>query len=115
MTLVSSIYHMVAHFSMPALFNYWAILGLDALFIVLWLASFALLASRVADYYKSRSAAMSFYSGLYRRDWVDDLVNSLTNGGGSGSDAGSISSAKSTYDAWPAVQAAAAALGGVEL
>ncbi|KAK4237050.1 hypothetical protein C8A03DRAFT_35045 [Achaetomium macrosporum] len=51
MTIVSSIYHLVAHFAAPVIYNYWAILGLDIFFVIMWLCSFALQAARVAYFY----------------------------------------------------------------
>ncbi|KAI0425363.1 hypothetical protein F5Y09DRAFT_321910 [Xylaria sp. FL1042] len=57
-TLISSIYILVAHFGPPAAYNYWAVLGLDIFHVLFWLISFALLASQAAlilsfsdDYY----------------------------------------------------------------
>ncbi|KAJ4385156.1 hypothetical protein N0V85_008184 [Neurospora sp. IMI 360204] len=48
-TLLPSTYHLVCRFSTtgPKAYNYWAVLALDILFLVLWLASFALLASKI--------------------------------------------------------------------
>ncbi|KAI1822922.1 hypothetical protein F4861DRAFT_358689 [Xylaria intraflava] len=48
-TLISSIYLLVAHFGNPAAYNYWAILGLDIFLVIFWLISFALLASQAAS------------------------------------------------------------------
>jgi hypothetical protein len=56
MNIVYSIYHMVAHFSAPVIYNYWAILSVDIFFVVMWLCSFALQAARVAQLY-------DYYSG----------------------------------------------------
>ncbi|KAI1164635.1 hypothetical protein F5B18DRAFT_240807 [Nemania serpens] len=56
-TLISSIYILVAHFGPPRAYNYWAILGFDIFHVIFWLVSFALLASQAAlllaysDYY----------------------------------------------------------------
>ncbi|KAK4128139.1 hypothetical protein N657DRAFT_667471 [Parathielavia appendiculata] len=91
MTLVSSIYHLVAHWGVPALYNYWAILGLDILLVVMWLCSFALLAARIAAVYA----------------YVDDYY-------GSYSYYGSGYGLSSSEDALLITQALAAALGGVE-
>ncbi|KAK3301069.1 uncharacterized protein B0H64DRAFT_30112 [Chaetomium fimeti] len=50
MTMLSSIYHLVAELGAPAAYNYWAILGLDIFLLLMWLCSFALLASRVTPW-----------------------------------------------------------------
>ncbi|EAA35732.1 hypothetical protein GE21DRAFT_1145 [Neurospora crassa] len=46
-TLISSTYHLITRFSTPKAYNYWAVLAVDILVLVLWLASFALLASEI--------------------------------------------------------------------
>lgn len=88
MTVISSVYHLVAHFGPPSVYNYWAILGLDILFVILWLCSFALLAARV-------SAAYSVANDYYRYYRYGGLTT--------------------TESAWLATQAAASGLGGLEL
>ncbi|KAH6845284.1 hypothetical protein B0I37DRAFT_181039 [Chaetomium sp. MPI-CAGE-AT-0009] len=86
MTMLSSIYHLIAEFGVPAAHNYWVILGLDIFFVIMWLCSFALLASRVAALFSYvDSYSSSYYYGL---------------------DTFSL--------AWLGAQAGAAALGGVE-
>jgi hypothetical protein len=82
---------MIAHWGVPAAYNYWAILGLDIFFVVMWLCSFALLASRVAASYSYLDSYS--YSSYYRAYYG---VSSET-------------------DVLLATQAAAAGLGGVEL
>ncbi|KAI0186157.1 hypothetical protein EV127DRAFT_188022 [Xylaria flabelliformis] len=47
-TLISSIYILVAHFGSPAAYNYWAILGLDIFHVIFWLISFGLVAANAA-------------------------------------------------------------------
>ncbi|EGO52709.1 hypothetical protein NEUTE1DRAFT_114638 [Neurospora tetrasperma FGSC 2508] len=47
MTLISSTYHLITRFSTPKAYNYWAVLAVDILVLVLWLAAFALLASEI--------------------------------------------------------------------
>jgi len=49
-TLIIVVYNLVAAIAVPAMYNYWAILGLDIFGVVFWLVSFALLASEVAAY-----------------------------------------------------------------
>ncbi|KAI7786655.1 hypothetical protein LA080_002765 [Diaporthe eres] len=47
-TLITMGYHIVAHFGPAVIYNYWAILALDVFGIILWIASFALLAAQIA-------------------------------------------------------------------
>lgn len=69
MTLITSIYHLVAEYSAIALYNSWAVLSLDILLVIMWLSSFALLASEVAalfaysthDYWYGYSYGLSGY------------------------------------------------------
>ncbi|KAB5578654.1 hypothetical protein GE09DRAFT_1214813 [Coniochaeta sp. 2T2.1] len=88
MTLIVTIYHLVAEFSAPAVYNYWAVLALDILLVIMWLASFALLASEVAAIYSYAGSAVYYYGYSY---------------GGLGA-----------ASAWAGCLAAASALGGVE-
>lgn len=93
MTLISSIYLLVAKYGATYIYNYWAILGLDIFFIVMWLSAFALQASRVAPYFAyvaTTTVSSSYYYGY--------------------------SESYTTYEvSWLGAQAAAAALGGIEL
>lgn len=50
MTIIISVYVIVAETAAPSIYNYWALLGLDIFAIVFWLISFSLLASEVAAY-----------------------------------------------------------------
>lgn len=47
-TLIVTIYHLVAQFGSPKLFNYWAVLGLDIFLLIFWLISYAILAAQIA-------------------------------------------------------------------
>ncbi|KAI1815247.1 hypothetical protein GGS20DRAFT_356103 [Poronia punctata] len=47
-SILSSIYLLVAHFSQPIAYNYWAVLGLEIFHVVFWLIAFAVLASQAA-------------------------------------------------------------------
>ncbi len=38
--LTYSQYHIVAEFSAPAIYNYWAVVALDIFLVIMWLASF---------------------------------------------------------------------------
>ncbi|KAI5865690.1 hypothetical protein GGS23DRAFT_350668 [Durotheca rogersii] len=84
-TLISTIYCLVAHFGPPKAFNYWAILGLDIFLVIFWLISFAVLASQVATLFSLLSNYIYYYSDI-------ELV----------------------YTVYSACLAAAAGLGGVE-
>ncbi|KAK5658735.1 hypothetical protein OQA88_1544 [Cercophora sp. LCS_1] len=86
MTLITSAYHIICEYAAPKLYNYWAVLGLDIFLVIMWLASFALLASEVSILYYYLHG---FDSYLYR-GYVD-YSSSV-----------------------PACLAVAAALGGVE-
>ncbi|KXX80077.1 hypothetical protein MMYC01_202879, partial [Madurella mycetomatis] len=86
MALISSVYHLVARYGAPSIYNYWAILGLDIFFVVMWLASFALQASRVGALF----ALMDIYSSS------------------------SYYSYNSYEISWLGVQAGAAGLGGIQ-
>lgn len=91
MTLVVTIYYLVAEFSSPAAYNYWAVLALDIFMVVMWLASFALLASEVAAIYAYADSDYKRRDVVKQRDYIWD------------------------GDAWVACLAACSALGGVEL
>lgn len=93
MTLVVTIYYLVAEFSSPAAYNYWAVLALDIFLVIMWLASFALLASEVAAAYSylDSDGYDSKRSVVTKRAYVGDGT------------------------AWLASLAACSALGGVEL
>ncbi|KAK3336632.1 hypothetical protein B0T19DRAFT_437373 [Cercophora scortea] len=73
MTLITSIYHIVAWFGAPNIFNYWAVLSLDILLLIMWLSSFALLASQVAWFF-----AVTNYS--YSYDYYSSYSYSSTRG-----------------------------------
>lgn len=92
MTLIVTIYYLVAEYAAPAIYNYWAVLALDILLVIMWLSSFALLASRVAAIY-ALGTYYNYYTGNY---YAGSTLTGIAGG-------------------WAACLAAAAALGGVEL
>ncbi|KAH6619769.1 hypothetical protein B0J18DRAFT_434951 [Chaetomium sp. MPI-SDFR-AT-0129] len=53
MTMLTSIYHFAAELGVPAVYNYWVIMGLDIIYVVLWFIASSLLVARVgpAGYY----------------------------------------------------------------
>ncbi|KAI0204632.1 hypothetical protein F4808DRAFT_414408 [Astrocystis sublimbata] len=83
-TLLTSIYLLVAHFGPPKAYNYWAILGLDIFHVIFWLISFALLAAQAAlviSYYGNYYVEFTIYgsiiaaaAGLGGVNWVTYLV-----------------------------------------
>jgi len=97
MTLVVTIYYLVAEYSSPAVYNYWAVLALDIFLVIMWLASFALLASEVAAVYSYSGSSYYYYDSYYKRS---DIAKR---------------SAVVDASAWAACLAACSALGGVEL
>ncbi|KAI1267469.1 hypothetical protein F5Y18DRAFT_424565 [Xylariaceae sp. FL1019] len=74
-TLISSIYILVAHFKSPRAYNYWAVLGLDIFLVLFWLISFAVLASQAA----AVLSVAEYYDGDYYYD--DYATISYTFGG----------------------------------
>ena len=48
--MIIVVYYLVSTIAVPAMYSYWAVLGLDIFATVFWLISFALLASEVAQY-----------------------------------------------------------------
>ncbi|KAK3496720.1 uncharacterized protein B0T23DRAFT_63133 [Neurospora hispaniola] len=73
MTLISSTYHLITRFSTPKAYNYWAVLAVDILVLVLWLASFALLASEIIWFF-----TLWTYYGDFTPD--EDSYDSYTYG-----------------------------------
>jgi len=90
--MLTSVYQFVAHYGPPAAYNYWAILGLEIFNIIMWLCSFALLASEVAPIFGEGSYTYNSRTGRYTRTGLTGLALTLA-----------------------ATQMTAAALGGVEL
>ncbi|KAI8623995.1 hypothetical protein F5Y19DRAFT_342545 [Xylariaceae sp. FL1651] len=89
-TVLSSIYVLVAHFGPPGAYNYWAILGLDIFHVIFWLISFALLAAQAAYIFAYVNDVLGYYyedvgdtygaivaaaAGLGGVEWVIYLVS----------------------------------------
>ncbi|GAB1311057.1 MARVEL domain-containing protein [Madurella fahalii] len=102
MTLISSIYHLVAKYGAPYIYNYWAVLGLDIFFIVMWLSAFALQASRVAPLFAYLSPSYSSYDSSY------------ISGYDSSYDTGYYYTYTVYGISWLGAQAGASALGGIQ-
>ncbi|KAI1855590.1 hypothetical protein JX265_005993 [Neoarthrinium moseri] len=62
-TIIALVYHLIAVFGAPSLYNYWAILSLDIFLVLFWLISFAVLAAEVAPYL---SGVVCYSDGCYR-------------------------------------------------
>ncbi|KAK4044485.1 integral membrane protein [Parachaetomium inaequale] len=91
MTLATSIYQLVAELGPPAAYNYWATLGLDIFYVVMWLCSFAVLAASVAPWFGYSSYSYSYSYSRYSSSSLSDYTL-----------------------IWLATQAAAASLGALE-
>jgi hypothetical protein len=99
MSIIAGIYHFVANYGAPYVYNYWAVLGLDIFFIIMWLCAFALQASRVALFFTYTTSSYYYYDDYDYSDYYGYVK-------------------RDTYAypiAWLACQAAAAALGGISL
>ena len=59
--MITGVYLLVAEFGAPNIYNYWAVLGLDIFLLVMWLASFALLASEVSSIFAYIGSYDDFY------------------------------------------------------
>lgn len=69
-TLITSIYHLVAEYGAPSIYNYWAVLSLDIFMVIMWLSSFALLASQVAALFSYSYYSSGYYYGLGKGDKI---------------------------------------------
>ncbi|EFQ25329.1 hypothetical protein CGRA01v4_02715 [Colletotrichum graminicola] len=87
-TMVVTVWLIVAEFSSPKAYNYWAVLALDIFLLFFWLCSFALLAAQTVYLFDG-----SYYD-YYGRYYIADI-----------SDIGVI---------FPSCMAAAAGIGGLE-
>jgi len=70
-SMIIVVYNLVASIAAPALYNYWAVLGLDIFAVFFWLISFAILASEVAAYQiitYSDACAYNYAGVCYKRD-----------------------------------------------
>lgn len=92
-TLIATTYYLVAEYNQPNAYNYWAVLALDIFLVVMWLASFALLASQV-------SALFAVVNNTYYDSYSDTYYKYASD---------------AITTAWVSCLAAAAGLGGLEL
>jgi len=64
--MITCVYLLVAEFSAPKIYNYWAVLSLDIFLLIFWLCSFAYLASQVAIIFGYTTGSYySYYSNTY--------------------------------------------------
>ncbi len=83
MTWITSIYHIVAEFSAPQIYNYWAVLSLDIFMVIMWLCSFALLASAVAiwaSFVDTYYVGFYLYEDGYSKAWIGALAGAAAIG-----------------------------------
>ncbi|KAH7381508.1 hypothetical protein BKA66DRAFT_570650 [Pyrenochaeta sp. MPI-SDFR-AT-0127] len=87
-TLITGIYLLVAEYSSPRLYNYWAILGLDIFLVIFWLCSFAPLAAQVSYffyYFNNSYYGYSYYDKYYFQgatlSWISCLATAAGLGG----------------------------------
>lgn len=69
--MIVCVYYIVAEFAAPAIYNYWAVLGLDILLVIFWLSSFALMASQVAPFMNGETYCYLGYCETYRLTGTD--------------------------------------------
>ncbi|APA10456.1 hypothetical protein SS1G_07042 [Sclerotinia sclerotiorum 1980 UF-70] len=63
-SIVICVYVIVANTGAPAIYNYWAVLGLDIIAVILWVVSFPVLASQIATavtYYDYDDYSCGYY------------------------------------------------------
>lgn len=102
-TMIITVYYIVATTVLPAAYNYWAILGLDMFAVLFWIISFSLLAWEVAafgwglSYAGTSSTSCDIYGYCYKKR-----------------DLGIEKRATTDYYTYRNALAAAAGLGGLE-
>ncbi|KAM0174542.1 hypothetical protein ACHAPF_006093 [Botrytis cinerea] len=62
-SIVICVYVIVASTGAPVMYNYWAILGLDILAVILWVVSFPILASQIANAITVEDTCYTYYDG----------------------------------------------------
>ncbi|KAK3394394.1 hypothetical protein B0H63DRAFT_506117 [Podospora didyma] len=97
--LITSVYHLVSRHAEKRFYNYWAILSLDMLMVVLWACSFPLLASEVAGYFDKNRRFITTVRTFICNDSGCRYMEYPPVGG--------------IYIVFPAVETAAASLGAI--
>ncbi|KAF7880847.1 uncharacterized protein EAF02_006738 [Botrytis sinoallii] len=98
-SIVICVYVIVASTGAPVLYNYWAILGLDIIAVILWVVSFPILASQIANAITVDYSCDSYYSCYYYKH-----KRGL----------GLEKRAETTWETYKGVMIATSALGGLE-
>ncbi|KAF7948934.1 hypothetical protein EAE96_008114 [Botrytis aclada] len=100
-SIVICVYVIVASTGAPTLYNYWAILGLDIIAVILWVVSFPILASQIANAITVEDSCSSYYYGYcYYYKHKRGL--------------GLQRRAETTWETYKSVMIATSALGGLE-
>ncbi|KAI9840670.1 MAG: hypothetical protein M1837_001394 [Sclerophora amabilis] len=74
-TFIVITYSIVSSVAVHSLYNMWAVLALEIFLIIMWLVSFALLASRSANFYFSTGSSWDYcYSCWWKRDLGPDAL-----------------------------------------
>ncbi|KAI1772129.1 hypothetical protein F4818DRAFT_427779 [Hypoxylon cercidicola] len=81
-TLITSIYCLVARYGPPRAYNYWAILGLDIFLVIFWLISFAILAAQVASVFAYYNSLTDYYNDYFDYYDLSDYDTGVTIYGG---------------------------------
>ncbi|TGO30442.1 hypothetical protein BPAE_0005g00360 [Botrytis paeoniae] len=98
-SIVICVYVIVASTGAPVLYNYWAILGLDIIAVILWVVSFPILASQIANAITVEDTCTSYYYCYYYK-----RKRGL----------GLEKRAETTWETYKNVMIATSALGGLE-
>lgn len=59
--MITTVWLLVAHYSMPKIYNYWAVLGLDIFLVVFWLIAMAVTASEANLFFTNANINSSYY------------------------------------------------------
>lgn len=100
-SIVICVYVIVASTGAPVLYNYWAVLGLDIIAVILWVVSFPILASQIANAVTVQETCDSYYDYCYYYKHKRGL--------------GLEKRAETTWETYKSVMIATSALGGLEL
>ncbi|TGO51465.1 hypothetical protein BOTNAR_0355g00060 [Botryotinia narcissicola] len=99
-SIVICVYVIVASTGAPVLYNYWAVLGLDIIAVILWVVSFPILASQIANAVTVQETCDSYYDYCYYYKHKRGL--------------GLAKRAETTWETYKSVMIATSALGGLE-
>ncbi|KAK1994953.1 hypothetical protein LX36DRAFT_583382 [Colletotrichum falcatum] len=83
-TLVVTVWLVVAEFSSPKAYNYWAVLALDIFLLLFWLFAFALLAAEVAFWFDFGVDYLSYHYGSSLGDYAFVFASCMAAASGLG-------------------------------